>query len=464
MTRQYLNRDAPTINPKGIHGVLPPMPDTSAISIKIDRVAKTPCPKCLRMLEVNDLAPLSKTTCVACQHTFTIPAVLGQFKLTKLLKKSAWAWVFEGEDTKLQRSVVVQVLRHDPQEKELFAAFIQQARALAQLNHPNIAQLLSIGTEKDQPILVTERLEGQTLEELILEQGQLDERYAITIILNVITALSAGYSAGVVHGDVNTQNIVIASDGSVKLRDLGIGLIASKHAEAGKVWSATKYVSPELIRALAVTPLSDMYSVGAILFHLLAGQPPFARDDKREAVVARLREDPPRLDTLRHDLNGQTVDIVAAMLARKPENRYQDYDSLYEALYQAMEGEYALATEPQPQQFNEPMHPGDYGGPPRPRGGSRRSSSGRDRDYDDYDQRPRRRRRKNNDMMGIVIGIIVLLGIVGLVIAMFFTPEIGTREISEDEAEKQRNKQLEEENQKKKTQSRRQQAFNRSIA
>jgi len=250
------------------------------------------------------------------------------------------AAVFKAYDPSLNRTVAIKLLdeelaRQDPQFVE---SFIHEAQTAASINHPNIVQIYFVGEENGNYYIAMELLEGRSLDEIIKEEGPQSEETVLNIGIQIAEALSAAYANQMVHGDIKPQNIFITSHGVVKLLDFGLAKMANIESSAesdGSVWGSAFYISPERVGHKAEDFRSDIYSLGASLFHALVGHPPFDADTPEELAQMRLNEKAPTLRRINPDISAKTEQIIARMLNKSIFLRYLDYDSLLKDLQTA---------------------------------------------------------------------------------------------------------------------------------
>ncbi len=306
----------------------------------LDQIAKRvkvlACRQCHRVLAVEAFEPFSIITCPGCQAQQKVPAQLDHFLISERLGRGGMASVYRAFDSTLSRTVAIKVMRRQLSEDPHFVDnFLREARAAAQLNHRNIVQIYSVGRVKDQPFIVMELLDGGRMDDLMAKQKQLPEPMVMAAALDVAEGLAAGADAGIVHGDVKPANILFDRSGTAKVTDFGLAKfqaqassVKSESGAKGEVWGTPYYIAPEKVRGRKEDQRSDIYSLGATLFHALAGQPPFDAETAQAVVLARLNGPAPGLDTLRTDLSPDTVSIIARMLEADPVRRYPNYRSL----------------------------------------------------------------------------------------------------------------------------------------
>jgi serine/threonine-protein kinase len=253
------------------------------------------------------------------------------------------ASVYRALDKRLQRQVAVKVLSpvaaHTPGLPE---RFLQEARLVASLRHPNIVTVYDYGEQGDHTYMVQELLAGPTLADqlkALAAQGQVFSREQVLAIMRQLTAaLDAAHAAGIIHRDVKPSNAIWNERGELVLTDFGIAKntqLPTEYTQAGMVIGTPDYLSPEQARNLPLTPSSDLYSLGVVLFELLAGQTPFHSDTPLAAMLGHMQEAPPPLRPRRPDLPPAVERVVLQALAKDPAQRFRSGGALVRALEQA---------------------------------------------------------------------------------------------------------------------------------
>jgi serine/threonine protein kinase len=283
---------------------------------------------------------------------------LGHFNLLEEVGKGGMGSVFRAFDPTLNREVAIKLLRDDLSRDQKFVDdFLQEARAAASISHPHIVQIHFVGEEAGKYYIVMELLRGQTLREIIEEDGPLNEERALDIAIDVTEGLRAAYKNQMIHGDIKPANIFIAEDVGAKVLDFGLAKLANVEvSEGGEIWGSPYYISPERVGQKAEDFRSDVYSLGATLFHALAGRPPFDAETADELAAKRLNEKPPLLREMNVDVTTKTEQVVNKMLNKSIFLRYRDYDALMEDLRDAKTEATAkrLGVNLHPEQFQPP--------------------------------------------------------------------------------------------------------------
>jgi Tol biopolymer transport system component len=244
--------------------------------------------------------------------------------------------VYRARDANLGRDVAVKVLPDGLAENpEAFTRLEREARAVAQLSHPNILAIYDFGRQGGTAYAVMELLEGETLRAR-LGQGALPSRKAVSLAVQIAEGLAAAHEKGIVHRDLKPENIFVTHEGRAKLLDFGLAknaltspvpgsptLSLERQTDPGTVLGTVGYMSPEQVRGEAADHRSDIFSFGAVLFEMLAGRRAFQRDTAAETMTAILKEDPPEIGAEGSGLSPALQRIVQHCLEKKPGERFQ---------------------------------------------------------------------------------------------------------------------------------------------
>ena len=254
---------------------------------------------------------------------------IGRFRLVGVVGRGSWGCVYEAEDTDLRRRVAIKLLpAKDAAGNEAdFRRVADEARAAAALEHPNVVQVYEIGKKGDFFFLVMELAEGGSVDELIRATGPIDAARACRLCAEAGDALTVAHECGIVHRDVKPANLLLARSGRCKVADFGLaaGGDASNPLHATRAAGTAHYVAPEIVRGTAGDARSDVYSLGATLYHMLAGRRPFdgRGGDGRGAVLrAQLQQEPPDLASIRPDLDPKLVAVVKRAMGKDPAERF----------------------------------------------------------------------------------------------------------------------------------------------
>ena len=271
----------------------------------------------------------------------------GRYELQRRLARGGMADVFLARDRLLDRPVAIKVLFPDLAADTAFVErFRREAQAAANLNHPNIVSIFDWGQQDDTYFIVMEFIDGRSLADLIRTQGVLDADRAAEVASEVAAALGIAHRSGVIHRDVKPGNVLITSDGQVKVADFGIATVLSDTntdlTRAGTVMGTATYFSPEQAQGRSVDARSDLYSLGAVLFEMVVGQPPFKGDTPLAVAIKHVQEPPPSPRALGADIAESLEAITLKLLAKSPDNRYPTADDLRADLRRYREGMHSL--------------------------------------------------------------------------------------------------------------------------
>jgi serine/threonine protein kinase len=251
---------------------------------------------------------------------------LGEYRLESLLGEGGMGLVFKavGADGKV---VALKVLRRELGEDEVFRdRFSQEARAAAEVHHPNLLPIFETGEADGRNYLIVRYAEGGSLDNRIREGGALEIDAAIALAEQLASGLDALHDAGLVHRDVKASNVVFDAEGNGMLTDFGLakGRAYTILTRPGQVLGTAEYLAPELVRGERATPASDVYALGCVVCECLTGKTPFSDKTLAQIVIAHLDEEPPDPSLERPeigpDLGAAALIALAKDPARRPES------------------------------------------------------------------------------------------------------------------------------------------------
>jgi beta-lactam-binding protein with PASTA domain len=249
----------------------------------------------------------------------------GRYRILKRIGSGGMANVYLAEDEVLGRRVAIKILNERHAGDEQFVErFRREAKSAAGLSHPNIVSIYDRGEAEGTYYIAMEHLDGRNLKELILARGPAPPRIAIDYARQILGALAFSHRNGIVHRDIKPHNVLLDSEGRLKVTDFGIARAGtSQMTEAGSIVGTAQYLSPEQARGEAVDPRSDLYSLGVVLYELLTGHVPFGGDSPVEIAMKHLSTKPKLPSELREGLPEELDLVVMRALAKDPDERYQ---------------------------------------------------------------------------------------------------------------------------------------------
>ncbi len=296
--------------------------------------------------------PASKSTAVDSPDNLVGRTLDGRFRIVSALARGGMGAVYRAEQLPLGRSVAIKVLslRHDEdQDPEFRKRFLLEASTAAKLTHPNTVRVFDYGqTDDGLYFIAMELLEGLTLKEIIAKDGALDPERAIEITKQIARSLREAHRIGIVHRDMKPGNVMLVQRGgdeTVKVLDFGLAKDTGGAegevediTQTGVFMGSPKYMSPEQIQGEKLDARSDLYSVGVILYEMLAGKPPFQRDQPMQVLMDHIREIPKTVAAPegRDPLPLGVVHVTMRCLAKVREERWNDMDQFLLALKEAM--------------------------------------------------------------------------------------------------------------------------------
>jgi eukaryotic-like serine/threonine-protein kinase len=268
---------------------------------------------------------------------------LGHYRLISLLGAGGMGEVYLAEDTKLKRQVAVKLLPAElTANQDRLRRFEQEARAASALNHPNIITIHEIGQVDGLNFIVTEFIGGETLRRR-MSAGRMSLPVVLDVATQAASALAAAHAAGIIHRDLKPENIMVRPDGLIKVLDFGLAkltepptakvdseapTVARVDTKMGSVMGTAQYMSPEQARGLNVDVRTDIFSLGVVMYEMLAGHAPFAGETTADIISLLLQKEPPPLSTLSPEVPAELQHIVNKALRKDKNERYQTVKSL----------------------------------------------------------------------------------------------------------------------------------------
>ena len=296
------------------------------------------CHACNAPIDPAGQAAFTQVECSRCGAVSVVPLQFGNLLLLNVLGIGGMGTVYKGIDLQLNRHVAVKILRPKfAGNPQFIEAFAREARSAAAINHHNVAQVYSFAEHGGQYYLMMELLERGSLDDRITKTGKLPEADVLAVGAGIAAGLSAAHHRGLLHRDIKPGNILFNDDGVAKLVDFG--LAGAQHEAAGPgagvIWGTPYYIAPEKLRGQLEDFHSDMYSLGATLFHALAGRPPFDAQTAAEVLAKQATAPAFNLKTYNPAVQDFTANVIGRTLAKNPTERFATYDALIQELHQA---------------------------------------------------------------------------------------------------------------------------------
>jgi serine/threonine protein kinase len=292
------------------------------------------CPTCGGIIDVSACSPYSKVLCPSCRTPIRVRAEFLQFKIEEKIGEGGMSRVFRAIDQTLDRQVALKILNADfSQDAKRTKEFEREAKITAVISHPNVVKVYSAGRDQDHYFIAMELVGGGSLDERIQAEGVLPESRVLEIAGEIAQGLSAAHDAGMIHRDIKPGNILLSEDGTSKIVDFGLALILeSVDRDEGEIWATPYYVPPEKLHLKIEDFRSDIYSLGATLFHALAGQPPYSADTASIDELKVIKDKAISLEMFSPNVSVTTCGLIDRMMERNPEDRYSSYEELIEHL------------------------------------------------------------------------------------------------------------------------------------
>ena len=260
-----------------------------------------------------------------------------RYEILEVLGEGGMAFVYKAMDTQLERFVAIKTLKPNYVNQETFVErFRREAKTAANLNHPNIVQIFDWGIEEE-PFFVMEYIEGNTLTSIIAKNRTISLGDVLFIGAQVASGLQAAHQKGLVHRDIKPGNIMITPDGKVKVTDFGIVSLQNEESDitkTGSILGTASYISPEQAQGRPVSIESDLYSLGTVLYELIAGKPPFSGESPISTATKHLTDKPEKLSNFRKDIPKGVENAVLKLLEKSTFDRFKSAEDLRAVLLQ----------------------------------------------------------------------------------------------------------------------------------
>ncbi|MCR5731207.1 MAG: Stk1 family PASTA domain-containing Ser/Thr kinase [Ruminococcus sp.] len=250
----------------------------------------------------------------------------GRYEITELIGVGGMAEVYKGIDVIDNKTVAIKILKKEYAENEEFLRrFRNESKAIAVLSHPNIVKIYDVGFSEKIQYIVMEYIDGITLKEYIEEEKVLTWKDTVHFVIQILRALQHAHDKGIVHRDIKPQNIMMFTDGTIKVMDFGIAKFAREEGKTAtdQAIGSVHYISPEQASGNVTDAKSDIYSVGAMMYEMLTGKKPFDSDNPVAIAVMHMHDIPERPRAINPEIPDGLEEIVLKAMEKAPEDRYQ---------------------------------------------------------------------------------------------------------------------------------------------
>ena len=247
-----------------------------------------------------------------------------RYEILEQIGSGGMSFVFKAKDAILDRFVAIKVIKTEyAQDTTYLTKFKAEAQSAAALEHPNIVNIYDVGTDNGEYFIVMEYIEGITLKTYIEKKGKLTFKEATSIGIQVSRGIEAAHNKGIVHRDIKPQNIMISSEGKVKVTDFGIARATTGNTVSNEAMGSVHYISPEQARNGYVDQKSDIYSLGIVMFEMLTGHVPFDGDNAVSVAIQHLQQDLPDIRSMSPETPISIIGIIKKCTQKSPDKRYQ---------------------------------------------------------------------------------------------------------------------------------------------
>ncbi|WP_395737747.1 serine/threonine-protein kinase [Prosthecobacter sp.] len=292
------------------------------------------CPVCQRQIDVTSLEPFTKLKCPFCGQMVRVRRRFDQFMIVRQIGEGGMSRVFEAEDETLGRRVALKILnRQYSRDSIRLEQFRREAHITANVTHPNVIKLYSVGYDQGYFYIAMELVGGGSLEQRIRREGHLKEAEALRIGREVAEGLRAAQQLTLIHRDVKPANILFTETGTAKVVDFGLALFVDRGGDqSGEIWATPYYVAPEKVIENKEDYRSDIFSLGATLYHAMTGSPPHKADTSAIEDLRRIKSKRVTLGESGLRFSPRTEHVINGMLSFSPEDRFANYSEVVEEM------------------------------------------------------------------------------------------------------------------------------------
>ena len=281
--------------------------------------------------------------------------VANRYEVVQHIGQGGMADVFLAIDTILNRHVAIKILRSDQSTDAIsILRFEREAQAATTLAHPNIVEIYDVGEYKNHHYIVMEYVAGKTLKKVIRDRAPLLNLEAVDTMKQLTSAVAEAHKRGIIHRDIKPQNVIVKSDGSLKILDFGIATAkgSAQLTQANNVMGSVHYLAPELAKGEPASPQSDIYALGIVFYEMLTGDVPFKADQAVQIALQHMREPMPSVRKANPNVPQSVENIIILATAKNPRLRYQSCDEMLKDLEKCMLPEH---QNDKPLSLNDPI-------------------------------------------------------------------------------------------------------------
>ena len=269
--------------------------------------------------------------------------VANRYEVVQHIGQGGMADVFLAIDTILNRHVAIKILRSDQSTDAIsILRFEREAQAATTLAHPNIVEIYDVGEYKNHHYIVMEYVAGKTLKKVIRDRAPLLNLEAVDTMKQLTSAVAEAHKRGIIHRDIKPQNVIVKSDGSLKILDFGIATAkgSAQLTQANNVMGSVHYLAPELAKGEPASPQSDIYALGIVFYEMLTGDVPFKADQAVQIALQHMRDPMPSVRKANPNVPQSVENIIIRATAKNPRLRYQSCDEMLKDLEKCMSPEH----------------------------------------------------------------------------------------------------------------------------
>jgi len=311
------------------------------------------CSACGEMMDVSTLPPYTNVQCPSCGEHSHVKCQVGAYEIIRRQGLGGMSLVFAARDKTLGRKVAIKLLNEDySRDAKRIEDFEKEAKITALISHPNVVRVYTVGQAYKRYYIAMELVEGDSLEQLMQKEGKLCEEMITRLAIEIVEGLKAAHAEGLLHRDMKPGNVLIDGKGHAKIVDFGLALMTSGgKAKADEIWATPYYVPPETLEMLEEDLRSDIYALGASLYHALSGKAPFTTETRSTTELLKIKTDVPRLGKAASDVSPFLCEVIDKAMAFDAADRFQSYDEFLVAFRQV---EMYFRTGHEPEELSEP--------------------------------------------------------------------------------------------------------------